>query len=155
MRETTLAFVYIQYPQSKILKITPRTSSDPQPNNFNAHYGQYHAQDPLYQSSSASLFKSISTPSPFLIPKGKALRTDRAGRNLFLSWGKGIRVFFNITNEAENEGDLVQFDNSEIDDYKVLGEDMTGQDPVGVLTACSNMLLYYHEVQKNKGRIIF
>lgn len=156
MRETALGFVYVQYPRSQIYKITPKFSNNAnnlQQNSYDYHYGQYHAHDSTYQSNRGSLFKLIETPSPFMIPKGKALRCDKTGRILFLSWGKGIRIFFNITleNKAENEGDLVQFDQREIDDFRIIGSDNTGGDPVGVLTACSNMLLYYHEVQKNKG----
>lgn len=145
MRATGLAFVYIQYPTSQIYKIIPK--------NEGIEYNNYTAYDPTYQSNRGSLFKKIETQPPFLIPKGKALRTDEAGRILLLSWGKGIRIIFNITreNNGENEGDLVQFDQSDIDEFRILGADRSGDDPVGVLSACSNMVLYYHQIQKNKG----
>lgn len=91
-------------------------------------------------------FNQYSNCSPTgSLVHGKVLRADRGNNHVFVNQGKFIKILFNVSKPTfEFEGNLKQFDDSEIDDFRTLKSN-------GVLTACSNMQMYYHEVDPSRG----
>lgn len=115
----------------------------------NKNYGFFYTNTPtssVIQFDKDGNFTEFSdcAPTGSLI-HGKVLRYDKGQNHLFINQGKFIKILFNCgKGRYQFEGDLKQFDEGEVDDFRTIKSD-------GVLTACSNMQLYYHEVDPNRG----
>ena len=113
--------------------------------NFGFFYtNQY--QNQIVQFDSFGRFADYLTCQTDSSPtKGKMLRKDPNENNLFINQGSFLQILFNVGIKTfESEGNLRQFDSSTISEFRTLGRN-------GVLTACSNMQLYYHEVDASQG----
>lgn len=76
---------------------------------------------------------------------GKILRKNISEEHLLINNGNHINILFNVEGGGFSfEGNLRQFDGSNINDFRTIGMK-------GVLTACDNMQLYYHEIDQYKG----
>lgn len=113
------------------------------------NFGYFYTNSPqssIVQFDKQGNFHELTDCSPASsLIHGKVLRTDKSQDHLFINQGKSIRILFNLSQRTyQFEGNLKQFDNAEIDDFRIIKNN-------GVLSACSNMQLYYHEVDPNRG----
>jgi hypothetical protein len=79
------------------------------------------------------------------VTHGKVIRKDKGEQHLFINNGNHINILFNVQGgRFAFEGNLRQFDGATIQDFRTIKTE-------GVLTACDNMQLYYHEIDQNQG----
>jgi len=97
-------------------------------------------------------FTKRKTFLPFLpcspdvgLTHGKVLRKDKNEDHLYVNMGKHIIILFHVSNgKFQMKGNLKQFDDADIDDFRSIKTN-------GLLSACSNMNIYYHEVDPQRG----
>jgi len=102
----------------------------------------------------AQIFENLNIDKKQTILKGKGLRKGLDDNSLFVNTGKTIKLFFGLWEDGETykqDAELKQFDDSEIEDFRVLGTYGHWDGGIGVLTACTNMQVYYHELHPKRG----
>ena len=73
------------------------------------------------------------------------LRKDSSENHLLINEGSHLRILFFVGFKTfQQDGTLRQFDGSRISEFRTLDKD-------GVLTACTNMQLYYHKIDPELG----